>query len=207
MQGLIGKKIGMTQTFDEQENLTPVTVIEVSPCPIVQVKNVASDGYVAVRVGFGKIKPSRLKRPQQGVFKKVNAEPHKGLKEFRFDGAADLAVGNMLDVSMFQVGEIVDVTGKSKGRGFQGAVKRHHFRGGPKTHGQSDRLRAPGSVGASSSPSRVFKGTRMAGHMGDRQVTIRGLTVVRVDAERNLLLVKGAVPGARDQMVVIEKRG
>lgn len=207
MQGLIGKKIGMTQTFDEREYLIPVTVIEVSPCPVVQVKNVASDGYVAVKIGFNKTKTNRLKRPQQGVFKKISAEPHKGLKEFRFDGAAELMVGNVLDVSMFQVGEIVDVTGKSKGRGFQGAVKRHHFSGGPKTHGQSDRHRAPGSVGASSSPSRVFKGTRMAGHMGDRQVTTKGLTVVRIDADRNLLLVKGAVPGARGQMVVIEKRG
>lgn len=207
MQGLIGKKIGMTQTFDDQERLTPVTVIEVSPCPVVQVKSLASDGYVSVKLGFGKAKPSRLSRAQQGIFKKAGVESHKGLKEFRFDGADDFAVGKMLDVSLFQVGEVVDVTGKSKGRGFQGAVKRHNFSGGPKTHGQSDRHRAPGSVGASSSPSRVFKGTRMAGHMGDRQVTAKGLTVVRVDVERSLLLVKGAVPGARGQMVIIEKRG
>jgi large subunit ribosomal protein L3 len=204
--GMIGKKIGMTQAFDDQERLMPVTVLEMAPCPVVQVKDQASDGYTAIKVGFKETKATRLTRAKQGVFKKAGVASHKGLKEFRLDDVSGYSVGQLIGVGMFEVGEIVDVTGRSKGLGFQGAVRRHNFSGGPKTHGQSDRHRAPGSVGASSSPSRVFKGTRMAGHMGDDQVTVKGLTIVRVDAERNLLLVKGAVPGGQGEMVVIEKR-
>lgn len=204
--GMIGKKIGMTQAFDDQERLMPVTVLEMTPCPVVQVKDQASDGYTAIKVGFKETKTARLTRAKQGVFKKAGVASHKGLKEFRLDDVSGYSVGQLLGVGIFEVGEIVDVTGRSKGLGFQGAVRRHNFSGGPKTHGQSDRHRAPGSVGASSSPSRVFKGTRMAGHMGDAQVTVKGLTIVRVDAERNLLLVKGAVPGGQGGMVVIEKR-
>ena len=206
MLGMIGKKIGMTQAFDDQERLMPVTVLEMAPCPVVQVKDQASDGYAAIRVGFKETKAARLTSAKQGVFKKAGVASHKRLKEFRLDDVSGYSVGQLLGVGMFEVGEIVDVTGRSKGLGFQGAVRRHNFRGGPKTHGQSDRHRAPGSVGASSSPSRVFKGTRMAGHMGDAQVTVKGLTIVRVDVERNLLLVKGAVPGGQGGMVVIEKR-
>lgn len=206
MLGLIGKKIGMTQAFDDNERLAPVTVIEVTPCPVVQVKSQDSDGYDAVKVGYTATKANRLTRPELGVFKKAGVDPHRGLHEFRLEEAASQEVGDTLDVSLFEAGEIVDVTGRSKGRGFQGGVKRHGFRGGPKTHGQSDRHRAPGSIGQSSDPSRVFKGTRMAGHMGDRQVTIKNLQILQVDSEKNLLIVKGAVPGARGEMVVIKKR-
>ena len=196
----------MTQAFDEAELLTPVTVLEVVPCPIAQVKDRDSDGYTALRVAYHKTRANRLNRAEQGVFKKAGIAPHRGLAEFRVDDVSKYATGEVLDVGMFAVGEIVDVTGRSKGRGFQGGVKRHGFRGGPKTHGQSDRHRAPGSIGQSSTPSRVFKGMRMAGHMGDRRVTVRGLRVVRVDTTQNLLVVKGAVPGSKGSFVVIEKR-
>lgn len=207
MQGLIGTKKGMTQAFDEQELLTPVTVLEVAPNPVVQIKKTSSaDGYNAVKVAYNETKAQRLSQAEMGLFKKANVAPHKGLKEFRVDDVDAYSVGDKLDVSMFAVGDIVEVTGQSKGRGFQGGVKRHGFRGGPKTHGQSDRHRAPGSIGQSSDPSRVFKGTRMAGHMGDRQVTVKGLKVIQIDTERNLLVVKGAVPGARGVTVIIKKR-
>ncbi len=206
MLGLIGKKIGMTQAFDEAEMLVPVTVLEVVPCPIVQIKNWDSDGYMALRVGYDEIRPNRLNRADQGVFKKADVNPHRGLAEFRVDDVSEYAIGETLNVSMFEAGEVVDVTARSKGRGFQGGVKRHGFRGGPKTHGQSDRHRAPGSIGQSSNPSRVFKGMRMAGHMGDERVTVRGLKVVSVDTNQNLLLLKGAVPGGKGATVVIEKR-
>lgn len=207
VQGLIGTKKGMTQAFDEREQLTPVTVLEVAPNPVVQVKKTSSvDGYSAVKVAYNETKAQRLSQAEMGLFKKTNVAPHKGLKEFRVDDADAFSVGDKLDVSMFAVGDIVDVTGQSKGRGFQGGVKRHGFSGGPKTHGQSDRHRAPGSIGQSSDPSRVFKGTRMAGHMGDRQVTVKGLKIIQIDTERNLLVVKGAVPGARGVTVIIKKR-
>ena len=203
--GLIGKKIGMTQAYDAQENLVPLTVLEVGPCPIVQVKDASSDGYCALKVGWGDAKAARLTRPVRGVFEKVGAAPKKVLREFRLDGVSDYSVGDVLDAGMFEPGERVAVTGRSKGKGFQGTVKRHHFKGGPKTHGQSDRHRAPGSIGQSSDPSRVFKGTRMSGHMGHRRVTVKGLEVVKVDKERNLLLLKGAVPGARGGIVLVRK--
>ena len=206
MLGLIGKKIGMTQAFDDAEMLTPVTVLEVVPCPIVQIKDRNSDGYLALRVGYDEIRVDRLNRADQGIFKKAGVNPHRGLAEFRVDDVSEYAIGETLDVSMFEAGEVVDVTARSKGRGFQGTVKRHGFRGGPKTHGQSDRHRAPGSIGQSSNPSRVFKGMRMSGHMGDQRVTVRGLKVVGVDTEQNLLLLKGAVPGGKGATVVIEKR-
>ena len=206
MLGLIGKKIGMTQAFDDSEMLTPVTVLEVTPCPIIQVKDQGSDGYTALRVGYSETQAKRLNRADQGVFKKAGVALYRGVAEFRLDDVSEYSTGDALDVSMFESGEIVDVTGRSKGRGFQGGVKRHGFRGGPKTHGQSDRHRAPGSIGQSSNPSRVFKGMRMAGHMGDRQVTVRGLEVVRVDAEKNLLIIKGAVPGGKGATLVIKKR-
>jgi large subunit ribosomal protein L3 len=204
--GLIGKKIGMTQAFNDRELLTPVTVFKVAPCPVIQIKDQKSDGYSALRVGYDETQANRLNGPALGVFKKANVAPHREIHEFRIDDVSKYSSGDTLDVSMFEAGEIVNVTGRSKGRGFQGGVKRHGFKGGPKTHGQSDRHRAPGSIGQSSSPSRVFKGMRMAGHMGDRQVTVRGLEVVRVDTEQNLLILKGAVPGGKGSTVVIEKR-
>lgn len=205
--GLIGTKKGMTQAFDEREQLTPVTVLEIVPNPIVQVKDASSvDGYSAVKVAFNETKTQRLTQAENGLFKKANVAAHKGLKEFRVDDVSSYSVGDALDLSLFEVGDIVDVTGQSKGRGFQGGVKRHGFGGGPKTHGQSDRHRAPGSIGQSSDPSRVFKGTRMAGHMGDRQVTVKGLKIIQIDTERNLMVVKGAVPGARGSNVIVKKR-
>jgi large subunit ribosomal protein L3 len=205
--GLIGKKIGMTQAFDETGNLVPLTVVEAGPCPIVQVKDVASDGYGALRVGFDEVSGNRLNRPQQGIYTKAGVTSHRVLREFRVDDPSAFSVGDVLDVGVFESGESVDVTGRSKGKGFQGTVKRHHFKGGPKTHGQSDRHRAPGSIGQSSYPGHVFKGMNMSGHMGNRQVTVQGLTVVKVDKARNLVLLKGAVPGGRGGVVVVRKRG
>lgn len=206
MLGLIGKKIGMTQTFDEGGNLVPLTVVEAGPCPIVQIKDEASDGYCALRVGFGEVPAHRLNRPDLGVFEKAGVAPRKILREFRVEDVSAYSVGDILDVGVFESGESVAVTGRSKGKGFQGTVKRHRFKGGPKTHGQSDRHRAPGSIGQSSFPSRVFKGMRMAGHMGDRRVTVKGLTVVKVDKARNLVLLKGAVPGGRGGVVILQKQ-
>lgn len=196
----------MTQVFDENEQLIPLTVVEAGPCPVVQVKTEERDGYAALKVGFGEVKPQRMTAPARGVFDKAGVAPQRVIKEFRVEGEPEQGVGDALNVELFEAGEVVDVSGRSKGRGFAGTVKRHHFAGGPKTHGQSDRHRAPGSIGQSSTPSKVMKGLRMAGHMGDRNVTVRGLTVFGVDAERNLLLIKGAVPGGKGATVVIRKR-
>lgn len=206
MLGLIGKKVGMTQVFDETEQLVPLTVVEAGPCPVIQVKTEDSDGYSALKVAYGDVKEQRLTKPQKGVFEKSGVKPHAKLQEFRVDGGADQGVGDVLNVSLFEAGEVVDISGRSKGKGFAGTVKRHNFAGGPKTHGQSDRHRAPGSIGQASQPSKVLKGIKMSGHMGDRNVTIRGLTVYGIDVDRNLLLIKGAVPGGRGSTVIIRKR-
>ncbi|MBB31579.1 MAG: 50S ribosomal protein L3 [Gemmatimonadetes bacterium] len=206
MLGLIGKKIGMTQIYDENDVLVPITVVEVGPCPIVQIKDEDADGYTAVKIGFGQTSPKRLGRPGNGVYEKAGVEAHRVLREFRVEDTSDFSVGSVLDAGMFVPGDSVAVTGQSKGKGFQGGVKRHHFKGGPKTHGQSDRHRAPGSIGQSSSPSRVFKGMKMAGHMGDRKVTVKGIRVVQVDQERNLVMLKGAVPGSRGGTLVVCKQ-
>ena len=206
MLGLIGKKVGMTQVFDDADQLVPLTVVEAGPCPVVQVKTEKSDGYSALKVAYGDVKIQRLTKPEIGVFEKSGVAPHAMVKEFRIDGAAEQGVGDVLNVALFEAGEIVDVSGRSKGKGFAGVVKRYHFAGGPKTHGQSDRHRAPGSIGQSSQPSKVMKGIHMAGHMGHRNVTIRGLTVFGVDLDRNLLLIKGPVPGGRGSTIVIRKR-
>jgi large subunit ribosomal protein L3 len=205
--GVIGKKVGMTQLYNEQDTLVPVTVIQAGPCPVVQVREDGRDGYRAVRVGFGDVKPERLTKPDAGVFAKAGIGPKRVLREFRLAAEETYQVGDTIDEGIFQAGDLVDVTGTSKGKGFAGVVRRHHFRGGPRSHGQSDRHRAPGSVGSSSYPSRVFKGLRMAGRMGNRRVTTRGLSVVRVDKERNLLFVEGAVPGARGGLLLIRKAG
>jgi len=196
----------MTQAFDEQGRMVALTVVQAGPCPVVQVKDAQTDGYSAVKVGFGETVARRLSRAERGVFEKAGVAPHRTMREFRTDDPSSYSVGDAVDVGIFDQGEVVDVTGTSKGRGFQGGVKRHGFHGGPKTHGQSDRHRSPGSIGQSSTPSRVFKGTRMAGHMGARRVTTRGLTVVKADPERNLLLIKGAVPGSKGGVVIITKR-
>lgn len=205
MKSIIGKKVGMTQIFDENGTVTPVTLIEAGPCYVTQKKTVESDGYQAVQVGFQEVSEKRLTKPQLGHLQKVNAPKLKHLREFRVDDLSAYEEGQKIDVSIFEVGDIVDVTGTSKGKGFAGSVKRHHFRGGPKTHGQSDRWRAPGSVGAGSTPGRVFKGTRMAGRMGNEQVTIQNLKVTLVDADKNLLAIKGAVPGSKSGLIIIRK--
>ncbi len=203
IQGIIGKKLGMTQLFRDNGKAEAVTAIEAGPCLITQVKTLAKDGYNAVQLGFGQAK--QPKSPQAEKLKGLKQFKH--LREFRVDNTKAIKVGDKVDVSLLQAGDIVDVTGISKGKGFAGVVKRYHFSGGPKTHGQSDRHRHPGSIGASASPGRVFKGTRMAGHMGNSQVTARHLEVFEADPARNLLVVKGAVPGARNGLLLIRKSG
>ncbi len=203
LKGLIGKKIGMTQIFDESGAAVPVTLIEAGPCYITQVRLPEKEGYAAVQLGFGEVKPKRLTGGQLGHLKKSEAPPLRFLREFRIK-VSEFKVGDKLTVDMFGLGERVDVIGTSKGKGFAGVVKRYHFRGGPKTHGQSDRQRAPGSSSATTTPGRVNKGTRRAGHMGSERVTAQSLKVVLVDAERNLLGVHGAVPGSRGSLVMIK---
>ncbi len=201
--GLIGRKIGMTQVFDGAGNVIPVTVVEAGPCWVTQVKTTAKDGYEAIQVGFEEAR--NVAKPQQGQFTKAGVRMLRHLAEWRVDDASGFTAGQRLDASMFEAGEKVKITGVSKGKGFQGVMKRHGFRGGPKTHGQSDRPRAPGSIGAGTTPGRVIKGLRMAGKMGNEQVTVRGLLVIRADADRNLLLIKGAVPGPRNGLVTVSK--
>jgi len=203
LKGIIGKKLGMAQVFRESGNAEAVTAIEAGPCTVIQVKTAEKEGYNAAQLGFGEAK--RLKTPEKGHLKELGQ--FRYLREFRLDDSEGVQVGDKVDVSLFKEGDLVDVTGVSKSKGFAGVVKRHGFAGGPKTHGQSDRHRAPGSVGASASPGRVFKGTRMAGHMGGDKVTVRHLEVFEADPERNLLLVKGAVPGSRNGLLLIKKIG
>ncbi len=201
IQGIIGRKLGMTQFFGEKGNAEAATMIEAGPCTVVQVKTPESDGYTAAKLGFGTAK--KLNSVQKGQSKGLGE--FKYLREFRMETAEDVNVGDKLDVSLFKPGDKITVTGISKGRGFAGGVKRHNFRGGPKTHGQSDRHRGPGSIGSGTTPGRVYKGTRMAGHMGDDRVTVRNMEVLQADVERNLLLVKGAVPGAKNGLLLIGK--
>lgn len=202
IQGTIGRKIGMTQLFRDDGEVV-VTAIEAGPCFVTQVKTEGKDGYNAVQLGFGEAK--QLNSPEKGHLKEIGQFEH--LREFSVDDVGSVKVGQKIDVDMFKPGDLLDVTGISKGKGFAGVVKRYHFAGGPKTHGQSDRHRAPGSIGATTSPGRVLKGTRMAGHMGDRRVTARNLKLLEVDSARHLLLVKGAVPGARKGLLLIKKAG
>ncbi len=202
IQGLIGKKLGMTQVFDERGVVHPVTVIETGPCVVTQVKTADSDGYDAVQLGFGVDK--RLNRPEQG-HRRASGFMSRWLREVKADNVAEFEVGQVINADAFAEGEMVDVIATSKGRGFQGGVKRHGFHGGPKTHGQSDRHRAPGSIGSSATPGRVMKGKKMAGHMGHEQVTVQNLRVVRVDMERNILLIKGSVPGPINGEVVVRR--
>ena len=207
MKGILGKKVGMTQVFSERGEAIPVTVIEAGPCFVAQIKTVEQDGYAAVQLGFEETKPKRLTQPQLKHLQKSNLPALRHLRELRIadDELASLEEGQKLTVDIFEEGEMVDVTGTSKGRGFAGVVKRYGFRGGPKTHGQSDRLRAPGSVGACTTPGRVFKGKRMPGRMGGERVTTQGLQVVLVDPERNLLALRGAVPGSKNGLLLIRE--
>jgi large subunit ribosomal protein L3 len=205
MSGLIGKKVGMTSIYNEAGKALPCTVIECGPCAVTQVRTEEEDGYAAVQLGFDDAKEKNVSKALLGHFKKAGVSPKKKLVEFKnFNG--DVKLGDSITVDHFIEGEFVDVTGTSKGKGFQGVVKRHGFRGvGDKTHGQHNRLRAPGSIGAASYPARVFKGMRMAGQMGNEQVTIENLQVLKVDAEKNLLVVKGSVPGPKNSYVIIRK--
>jgi large subunit ribosomal protein L3 len=202
VQGIIGRKIGMGRVFSQDGKAEAVTAIEAGPCVVTQVKTLDKEGYNAAQLGFGEDK--RLKSPQKGHLKKLGRFKH--LQEFRLD-TGDVKVGDKIDVSLFKEGDLVDISGVSKGKGFAGVVKRHHFAGGPKTHGQSDRHRAPGSIGATTSPGRVLKGKRMAGQMGNQRVTARHLRVYKADPERNLLLVRGAVPGGKNGLLLIKKLG
>lgn len=200
IEGLLGYKLGMTRVFREDGTVVPVTVIQAGPCWVVQVRTPERDGYSAVQLGFDTKK--RVNKPMRGHLKGLGNLRH--LREFKLlDGAEQVTVGQRVDVTLFKPGDLVDVTGTSKGRGFAGVVKRHGFAGGPKTHGQSNRWRAPGSIGANTDPGRVIKGLRMAGHMGHQRVTVQNLEVIRVDPERNLLFVKGAVPGPRKGLLLI----
>jgi large subunit ribosomal protein L3 len=207
MKGILGKKVGMTQVFGESGEAIPVTVIEAGPCFVAQIKTVEQDGYTAVQLGFEETKPTRLTQPQLKHLQKSNLPALRHLRELRVsdDELAAYEEGQTLTVDIFEEGELVDVTGTSKGRGFAGVVKRYGFSGGPKTHGQSDRQRAPGSVGACTTPGRVFKGKRMPGRMGGERVTSQGLKVVLVDPERNLLAIRGAVPGGKNGLLLIRE--
>ena len=204
LKGLIGKKIGMTQIFDEEGTAVPITLIEAGPCYVTQIRTAQNDRYNAVQLGFEETKPSRLTGGQLGHLKTTSAPPLRYLREFRVK-ENDLALGDKVTVEVFEVGDHVDVVGVSKGKGFAGAMKRHNFKGGPITHGQSDRQRSPGSIGATSGTARVFKGKRMPGRMGNERVTSQNLKVALIDQERNLIGVRGAVPGSKGGLVMIKE--
>ncbi len=207
MSGILGKKIGMTSIFDDNGQMIPCTIIEAGPCYVTQVRTKDKDGYEAVQLGFDEIKERLVNKPLKGHFKRSGVKPLRLLSEFRVFNGTQFQVGQEVRVDSFAQGDVVDVSGRSKGRGFQGVVKRHHFGGvGMTTHGQSDRVRAPGSIGASSYPSRVMKGRRMAGRMGGERVTVKNLTVLKVIAESNILIVKGSVPGAINSYLEIVKQ-
>jgi large subunit ribosomal protein L3 len=215
VKGLLGIKLGMAQVFDEAGVVTPVTIVQAGPCYITQVKTEDMDGYSAIQVGFGETKNGRLTKGQQGhlgLLKKDKKHPHRKqsnipalqhLREFRTKTSVEYEVGQELTVEQFEVGDRVDVAGITKGRGFAGGVKRYGFKGGPKTHGQSDRWRAPGSIGATSGTGHVFKGKRMAGHMGNERYTAQNLQVIKIDPEKNLLAIKGSVPGHKGGLVIL----
>ena len=219
MKGIIGRKIGMTQLFAPDGTVVPVTIIEAGPCFVVQRKTVEKDGYNAIQLGFEEVEPKKLTRPEKGHLGLLKADdkhperkrlgeavpPLRVLREIRLSNVQDYQEGQKITVAIFSPGEWVDVTGISKGKGFQGGVKRHGFAGGPKTHGQSDRTRAPGAIGSTTTPGRVYKGLRMAGHMGNRRVAASHLRVVLVDPERNLIAVRGAVPGHKNGLVIVRE--
>lgn len=207
MSGLIGKKIGMTNIFNPDGEVVPVTVIMAGPCKVVSIRTKEKDGYDALQLGFGEKKEKNISKPVLGQFKKNGITPGKVLKEFRKFNVADYKIGDEIKADFFTEGEVIKVRGRSKGKGFQGVMRRHGFGGvGGTTHGQSDRLRAPGSIGASSYPSRVFKGQRMAGRTGNENVTMSNLKVIKVVADQNLIMVKGSVPGAINSIVELIKK-
>ena len=203
-KGLIGRKIGMTQIFDEKGNVIPVTVVELGPCAVVQKKTVENDGYDAVQLGFGDVKVQRVNKPMQGHFAKADVAPKKVLREFRLEDCSAVNVGDILKADTFEVGDKVDVVGTSKGKGTVGAIKRWNFGRLKESHGTGPNARHAGSLGACSDPSRVFKGKKLAGHLGAERVTIQNLDIVKVDAENNLIAIKGAVPGPKGGIVVLK---
>ena len=201
IQGFLGRKIGMTQIFRDDGRVVPVTVIEAGPCIVTQIKTMETDGYEAVQLGFGEVK--RLNQPKAGHLK--SSQRLRYLREVKADNVSEFEVGQSLSVDLFEEGEILDVIGRSKGRGFAGVMKRWGFHGGPRTHGQSDRARAPGSIGGGTTPGKVYKGMKMAGHMGNRRITAKGLEIVRIDPDRNLLMLKGGIPGSINSLVQIRR--
>ena len=203
LQGFLGKKIGMTQIFREDGKVVPVTVIEAGPCVVTQVKTKETDGYEAVQLGYGDVK--RRNKPQAGHLK--NSRLSRYLREVATNDTSEFAVGQTIGVDIFETGEKVDIIGTSKGRGFAGVMKRWNFGGGPRTHGQSDRARAPGSIGGGTTPGKVYKGLKMGGHMGNRRITVKALEIIEIDAERNLLMIKGGVPGATNSLIQIRRNG
>ena len=206
VNALIGKKLGMSQLFSPDGEVTPVTVIQVGPCTVTQIKSVASDGYNAVQLGFGEKKPQRTKKPLLGHFKKSGKGPFAVVREVRVDDVGEFELGQEVNADIFQVGELVHVVGKSKGKGFAGTIKRWNFSRGPMSHGGMNK-RAPGSIGCSATPARVIKGRKMPGQMGNRRATVKGLMVVDVRPEENIILIRGAVPGGRNGVVFIKKSG
>lgn len=203
-KAILGKKLGMTRIFNEEGKMIPVTVVECGPCPVVQIRTDEKDGYSAVQIGFQEAKEKHTSKPLQGHFNKASINFQRHLREFR-NYEKDLKVGDVITVTDFEIGDLVRVSGTSKGKGWQGVVKRHHFGGvGMQTHGQSDRQRHPGSIGGSSDPSRVFKGLRMAGQMGNKRATLRNLEIVDVIPDKNILLIKGGLPGANNSFLEID---
>jgi len=202
-KAIIGKKIGMTQIFDESGKVIPVTVVEAGPCVVIQKKTIENDGYSAVQIGFGEVKPKKVNKPMKGHFDKAEVAAKKTLKEFKLDGCDSMNVGDIIKADTFAVGDSVDVSGTSKGKGFAGAIKRHNQHRLKMTHGTGPVHREAGSMGACSSPSRIYKGKGMPGHMGAEKVTVQNLEVVKIDTENNLIAVKGAIPGAKGSIVTI----
>jgi large subunit ribosomal protein L3 len=203
INGILGQKLGMTQIFRENGRAEAVTAIAAGPCAVIQIKKESKEGYSAVQLGF--VENKKRKPARQGQFKEIGS--YRYLREIRLNDTKGVEVGDKVNVNLFDIGDMVDITGISKGKGFAGVVKRYNFAGGPKTHGQSDRHRAVGSIGASASPGRVLKGTKMPGHMGAERVTTRKLEIVHLDGERNIMLVKGAIPGAKNGLLIIKKSG
>ncbi|MDQ7799291.1 MAG: 50S ribosomal protein L3 [Candidatus Edwardsbacteria bacterium] len=205
MNAMIGRKIGMTQVFGESNVMVPVTVLEVGPCVVTQIKTKDKDGYSAVQLGFGSKKPGKVNKPTSGHLAKSKAQPVQVMQEFRVDDTAGYQLGQVITADIFAAGDRIKVAGTTKGKGTAGVMKRHKFHGGPASHGQTDRNRHAGAVGSGSSPGRVYPGTKMAGHMGDVKFSVRNLKVVKVDQSKNIILVKGAVPGAPDGILSIHK--
>ena len=203
MTGILGTKLGMTQVFDETGQVVPVTVVQAGPCVVTAVRTPDNDGYSAVQIGFGEINPRKVTKPVAGLFEKAGVTPRRYVAEIRTEGASEYTLGQELTAELFEAGQRVDVTGKSKGKGFAGVMKRHHFKGLSASHGTQRKHRSPGSIGACATPGRVFKGVRMAGRMGGERTTVQSLSVHAVDGDKNLLLIKGAVPGPRGGLVVV----